>query len=294
MSDVFQGFTPSVYAIVGSDCENIRLLLHLADIDEPADYEKFRSAIFVKRDGVFRLEFCVSSWITSLCEGPDGVFYAVSMDGTLFNSKGGKWSGRNLDPDFSFNAIKAIGSDSLFAVGMRGLFLKIQGESFTKIITTTDMDIVDLAGNAPNLIYVIGEQGCLWHFDGNHFNPITSPTNQPLASIAVNSENTFFICGELGLVLKGAESNWEIIDGTKADLFSLTIFQNKAYFAASEEGVMVFEEDHFRTLKDNWYADGVATAGGLLFTFSYCDIEAFDGSKWEKIQIDFSGLSIDE
>lgn len=275
----------AVYAIVGTNPGRVRMLLHIADREEPGDYTLFRSAILMLHANEFVPEFVVDKWLTDLCENDDGIFYAIGMDGVLFNNRLGRWTSSVLDPNFSCNAIRFIKPAAIFVTGTNGLFAEVKNERPQKIDIKTDADIVDLAGNSIDNVCLIGGEGNIWTYKRGVIASIDSPTTQYLCGIAVTADETFYICGEEGLILRGKDDKWECIIETESDIFSVAVHENIPYFAASESGLVRFVNNKIETVLGNWYADSVFCAAGSIFTCAATEVLCLNADGSQKMLI---------
>lgn len=261
------------------------MLLHIADLEDPGDYTRFRSEIFVLDGQDFISEFSIDRWLTALCNRRDGAFFAISMDGILFEYTSTMWSQRLLDRSLSCNSIHDVDQSALFICGTEGLFAKVENYRAVKIAIGTSEDIVDFCGNKLNNICLIGSAGGIFIYDGESVLSADSPTNQPLCGIAVTKNDEFYICGENGLIIHGKNSQWNLINGIETDIFSVAVRNDEPYFAASEAGLIRLKNGKLQTVVNEWYADSVFVVGDAVFTCSKTEILRIDAEGSREIGI---------
>jgi hypothetical protein len=61
-------------------------------------------------------------------------------------------------------------------------------------------------------LYAVGWQGEIWHYDGEKWHQLPSPTKLVLVDVCCAGDGTVYACGREGLLLKGRDQTWEIVE----------------------------------------------------------------------------------
>jgi len=119
----------------------------------------------------------------------------------------------------------------LYAVGMNSLVcIRRENGEWDSLIDkiTKRLRFEDIAGIDDNLC-LVGWDGEIWFFNGKYWISSNSPTNLILTSVCVSNAGVFYCCGQQGMILKGREAEWEIInqDLTTEDFWDISEFDGK-------------------------------------------------------------------
>ena len=140
-------------------------------------------------------------------------------------------------------------------------------------------------------IYAAGLNGELWTYVGTAWHKIDSPANVHLHSICCAEDGFVYIGGRTGVLIKGREHSWQVIDlGIDAPVWDMQWF-NRTLYLIIDDGIYQ-------------YSDGVAekvaasNAQGEFVNFSCSEnrmwafgrkkIAWFDGSGWSEHPADIS------
>ncbi len=144
-------------------------------------------------------------------------------------------------------------------------------------------------GFSPSDIYTVGRGGEIWHNDAKGWKRIDSPTNFILTDVCCAGDGSVYVCGRLGMLIKGRNNRWEIIDhgSTVEDFWSLAWYKNKLYISTTSA---LFTLEESNSLKIVNMGDDipsscyhVSTGDGMLLSVGRKDVMIFDGEEWERI-----------
>ena len=119
----------------------------------------------------------------------------------------------------------------LYAVGMNSLGCRRrengEWDSFSDKISER-IRFEDVAG-INDVLCLVGWDGEIWFLNEGYWINPASPTNLILTSVCVSSTGVFYCCGQKGIILKGDEAKWEIInqDITTEDFWDITEFNGR-------------------------------------------------------------------
>lgn len=145
-----------------------------------------------------------------------------------------------------------------------------------------------LDGYSGNEIYAVGWSGEIWEFDGADWHNRSSPTNLILTSVCCAGDNVVYIGGQQGVLIKGRNSVWEIVqweEPVDADLWDLCWFQDKLYVATIASLYVLTENklvevDFGEIAVSSCYS--LTQAEGILWSVGSYDVVSFDGTTWQK------------
>jgi hypothetical protein len=141
-------------------------------------------------------------------------------------------------------------------------------------------------GFAENDLYAVGLQGEIWHSDGTKWSKINSPTNITLTQVCCAGDGLVYACGRKGMLLKGRDHHWEVIDHARSgdDFWGLSWFKDRL-FVASLYYVSVFDGKDLALVT----ADGapsstyhLSATTSRLWSIGPREIAIFDGMEWEE------------
>jgi hypothetical protein len=160
------------------------------------------------------------------------------------------------------------------------------GRSPPRVSEVTGFEAVD--GFSESDVYAVGYHGEIWHYDGNKWQQLPSPTNLILTDVCCAGDGLVYACGREGLLLKGRDQTWEVIDppGTPQDLWSLAWFNDRLYlstfyalYTLDKNGLDPVDTspEQAKTFHR------LSAADGVLWSIGAKDVLAFDGKSWTRI-----------
>jgi hypothetical protein len=219
---------------------------------------------------------------TSITVGEDGNFYAwgdsVELEGRIAN-KG------------IFSSVKAIGKHA-YVVGMSATVYRCDSlDTWTKLNLnlTRDVSFESITGPSESEMYAVGWEGVICCIKDNQSTLIESPTNLILNDACYGENGYVYCCGQKGILVKGRNENWEVIeqDVTTEDFWGIAFFKGNIYvstasFLYSLKGdqleLVRFSDDlpksfyHLSTFDDSY-----------MWSIGPHDLMGFDGGNWERI-----------
>lgn len=182
-----------------------------------------------------------------------------------------------------------------FAVGMGRQVYRRDGQNQW---TCLDQDIRPSDGEVKgfecidgfneNDLYAVGWDGDIWHFDGSRWTQEESPTNQVLTRVLCAADGVVYASGRRGLLLKGRENIWEVIDQDviQDDIWDLAWYQNRLYLSTLRElftlsAGEIVPVDFGEDVPGSCYH--LSASDGVLWSFGAKDMMAFDGQTWTRI-----------
>jgi hypothetical protein len=194
--------------------------------------------------------------------------------------------------------VRVIG-DHYVAVGMRRQVYqrKLTGGSWSRFdagvrLPDASKDIAGFTsvdGFSDDEIYAVGHNGEIWLAQGGQWRQIESPTNAYLQCVRCGSNGEVLICGAGGVVLRGRQSQWKVVDpgGVDTTLQSAAQLAAQWYVADEEGGLHVVTENG---LKPDSQFEALGLAAGTLdsnedtlLCVGIEDLASFDGKKWRHL-----------
>jgi hypothetical protein len=235
----------------------------VAFIDDPIVYEKIPGAGIHSPDSKYwgRMETIRAIGDRLYACGDGGQVYRRSVEGI--------WT--NLDP--------SLLQDPSTPVAERDIFMRIDGPN-------------------ENEIYVVGDFGKILFWNGNSFRRIPSDSEAQLIDIHVESPDKIWVCGGRGTLVCGnyRDGFRQVPVANGGQLFqSVTMFEGKIYLGAGAGrpmGLMSYDGVRFEKVRTGLSPEvddshSVDSANGVLWSVGLKDIVRFDGKTWERI--DFPG-----
>lgn len=160
------------------------------------------------------------------------------------------------------------------------------GKSPPKASEVTGFEAVD--GFSESDIYAVGYHGEICHYDGKQWQQCPSPTNLVLTDVCCAGDGTVYACGREGLLLKGRNQQWQVIDppGTPQDLWSLAWFDGRLYLSTFYQLYTLGKNglDAVNTAPEQAKTfHRLSAADGVLWSIGAKDVLAFDGKSWTRI-----------
>jgi hypothetical protein len=134
---------------------------------------------------------------------------------------------------------------SAYTVGMsRTVYRREEGGTWTRLdfgVRTGDDDDSDagftsIDGFTDADLYAVGWDGEIWTYNGNDWEKQESGTNLILFRVVCGGDGQVYACGQKGILLRGTNRNWEVIDHglTKLKFWGATWFRGKLYLATTK------------------------------------------------------------
>lgn len=177
-------------------------------------------------------------WLEESCQlllvGENGESLAAQPGGTRISSQ--------IVPDLGsigpFTNLQKVGR-SAFAVGMGGIIYRFDisiGWTKTSSLIPSSVDFEAVDGFSDNEIYAVGWKGAIWRFDGSKWSCVDVPTNLHLTSVVCADDGWVYVCGQHGILLRGRESTWQVVeqDDTEEDLWSIKKYKDSVYVATTD------------------------------------------------------------
>jgi hypothetical protein len=185
---------------------------------------------------------------------------------------------------------------TIFAVGMArqayrrerpGTWTRIDDGLRAKRDVIAGLNSVD--GFHDDDVYAVGLGGEIWRWNGRRWSKLDSPTNLALNRVRCIPPKTVYACGMRGVVLRGVESRFEVIeqDNTKANFYGLEFFKGTLFVASLEE-LYTVQGNEF-SLLDTGLGSGFTTGDlhandGVLWSFGAKHLAFTNGSnKWSQV-----------
>ena len=153
---------------------------------------------------------------------------------------------------------------------------------------TLGKSLQSIDGFSTNDIYAVGLDGEIWHYDGKQWHAIQSPTNQHLHEVCCCANGWVYACGGGGVVLKGRDGKWEIIENKiflQENIWGLAYFRNNIYVAACG-GIAIIENNKLKLIDTgikNIVGGKLRAGAEKLYYIEGDHIYEFDGTKWEEM-----------
>lgn len=243
----------------------------------------------------------------TICHYPEKRFLALSQkSGEVLRIGGGETATEN----FSYcregfkrkpgimREIRGVGKGCAYAVGTGRQAYRREGNGIWKSIDEwSQMDSKELVkfsfesidGFNEEDIYVVGWEGEIWHYNGKKFRKIDSPTSLSLHRVKCADDGKVYISGKNGILLRGREDKWELIEHNKIkdDIWGIEWFYGTIYVSTT---YMIYQlkGDELETID---YKDGdipgtcyhLSAVDEVMWSIGPNDIIEFDGRKWLRI-----------
>jgi hypothetical protein len=133
-------------------------------------------------------------------------------------------------------------NDTVYCCGMARTVLKRLGRDNWLEFGPADSNekgvfgFEDIAGFNENDIYTVGWRGEIWHFNGSDWRQIDSTVSTRLSSICCAEDGFVYIVGVNGVMLKGRNESWIIIEtNCKENLIDVEFYQEQIYVVTDFE-----------------------------------------------------------
>jgi hypothetical protein len=152
-----------------------------------------------------------------------------------------------------------------------------------------DYSFESIDGFSEKEIYTVGWKGEIWHYNGVKWTQVTSPTNLALHKVKCAGDGMAYIGGKGGVLIRGRERKWEIIDHekTEEDIWGMEWFNEKLY-ASTLDLIYTLDGDDLEEVEygeaeipDTCYH--LSSADGIMWSVGAHDVLQFDGKEWTRI-----------
>jgi hypothetical protein len=197
------------------------------------------------------------------------------------------------------NEIRVVG-DYFVAVGMRRQayrrkILKGPWARFDEGVLLDEKSLeiagfLSVDGTSDKELYAVGYHGEIWMYNAKTWQQLNSPVKTRLECVRCGADGSVLICGENGVVLKGNQKQWQLVDskGIKDTFTSAAQFKGQWYVTDEEGGLYIVKEDglyaepDFAKLKAS--TGRLSTTEAALLSIGETDIILFDGKKWTRLK----------
>jgi hypothetical protein len=157
----------------------------------------------------------------------------------------------------------------------------------------SDAGFTSIDGFGDSDISAVGWDGEIWHYNGGQWRKIESPTNVLLQRVVCAPDGVVYACGQHGMILRGRESNWDIVENTltRETFWGATWFQQKLYlstmrslFVLDASGLKAIDPTFERqpAVKPSYYRVD-ADEQSLWSVGRTTILKSADGSVWSEI-----------
>jgi hypothetical protein len=137
-------------------------------------------------------------------------------------------------------------------------------------------------------VYAGGWDGELWHYNGKSWRPVDTPTSAIIVNLCCAGDKNVYACGRTGLLLRGREDRWEVVEleGEQDDFWGIAWFKERLYLSSMRK-VYVLDRDRlvpvdFGEEEASSFYHLTATKD-ILWSIGPKDVLAFDGNAWTRI-----------
>lgn len=250
--------------------------------------------------------------VATLCSGIknyQSTMLFVGEDGQLWEFKNNNFELLSVLENVGspLRDISLDGNGNLIIVGsLHQIYRKEDGKNWTKdtlnpissgLIRGLDLPLYGLESVASfpkKETYAVGWGGECFMEMNNIWNPISLPTNLDLHKIICAPDSFSYICGDNGIVIRGRENRWRVIENNLTDenLWGLVFFKNRIFVSSMYE---IFEiiDDSLRSLKFDTNDEAPSTTylltacDEVLWSIGEKHLSQFDGKNWKQL-ISFS------
>jgi hypothetical protein len=231
-------------------------------------------------------------------EKPKAQMVSVGVGGQVFVIGSGEdFDERVTHEQVHLRSVRAI-QGIAYACGMdRKVYKREEAHYWTPIHTEELLqapapDIVfgfeSIHGFAQDEVYAVGWHGEIWYYDGETWTAQASPTRYILTKVLCAPDGFVYVCGQAGMLIKGKDNNWEIIQGgPQVDFWDLAWYNDMLHISTLSE-VFTFSNSTFEPV--DFGDDPPASCHylsancGLLWSVGETDAMQFDGEQWTRIE----------
>lgn len=117
----------------------------------------------------------------------------VGSDGKVATRVAGTWTETQTDVSTALNAVCAVTSSDIWAVGDGGKATHFNGTAWSAVTLPTNADFIGCAAYASNDVLAVAG-GELWHWNGQAMSPATPPFDDaPVTAEAMTPRGAFFV-----------------------------------------------------------------------------------------------------
>lgn len=147
-----------------------------------------------------------------------------------------------------------------------------------------------VVGKTANDLYAFGMKGEIWHSKGEKWQKMDSPTNLMLSDATITSDGEIFVCGQNGLIMKGIDQRWSVIDyedQVSLDFSSIIEFDKKIYIADGHS-LRMFEQNKLDVVDfgvgEIVPCSKLSAGDGMLLAVAGKEVfTTIDGTSWKSL-----------
>ncbi|MEQ1622115.1 MAG: hypothetical protein ABL919_11960 [Methylococcales bacterium] len=185
--------------------------------------------------------------------------------------------------------VYAVGGDrQCYRRDSSNIWIDIASSCRPPIEDNTVYGFESIDGFSEKEIYGVGWRGEIWRFDGERWAKLDSPTNMLLTEICCTGDGFVYIGGIEGLLIRGRNTVWEIVDtgGLINDIWgirwfkgSLFISDMKGIYTLTDAGIEPIDLE----LNDLASFYKLNITGDALWSIGEKNIASFEGVHWKQI-----------
>lgn len=237
----------SIIGAVGKSITDMRVITNLYYL--PMDPEEIFTDIthwnYVRNAPTSQNEKILDAWLTSLKLSTNGILWASSMNGTIWQNSNNKWHPITTSCTDGLNDLWVSPTNDIFAVGTNGDKVHIINNEITTITDDENRRLNAISGSSNKNIFAVGENGLVLHFDGKQWRQIKLPIEHNLLAVLTISDIETYVAGSNGTIFKWNGSDWEWLGGDGSDLNISSIVKHKdqIFIATGKDGIHIIEPD---------------------------------------------------
>ncbi|MEL6711040.1 MAG: hypothetical protein AAFO08_04915 [Pseudomonadota bacterium] len=139
-------------------------------------------------------------------------------------------------------------------------------------------------------LYAAGGKSDVWHYDGKDWHPVDIPlSDMRIEHICCASDGYIYIAGRFGVLLKGKDDDWQVIeqDLTKKDFLDIADYQGNIYLC-TEYRLYTLVDDQLQVVDFGEQAAPVSYGSlyvnhGQLLSAGTHNACVFNGERWKNI-----------
>ncbi|MDD5306370.1 MAG: hypothetical protein PHU25_03535 [Deltaproteobacteria bacterium] len=125
-----------------------------------------------------------------------GDVFAVGTNGKILHYDGLDWTWMESPTKEFLSGLWGNSHDNVFAVGRGGTLIRFDGDGWQFMSSPTGVDLVDVWGVADGEVFAVGKEGTIVRFDGEQWTPMGSGTVSNLSGVWGSSSSDVYAVGE--------------------------------------------------------------------------------------------------